>query len=387
MGQKSLRKIKILFLLPTFNNVSPGRGVLNLAKSLNHSEFEPIICSMRRAESLAKREAEKSGIKVIELHMGSVFDFSVLPKLYQILKKEKIDILHNFGFRPEIYGGITGKLAKCKGILTTILHNPTQDIILDYGFFIGSIMNFLRCLFSYFCEDKIVAISNDAKAGLLKLHFPKNKIKVIYSTIDEKSLSKTNIDRQKILEKFGLKSNEFIVGTLSALKPRKDILTLLDAAKIVVMKFPNIKFLIIGKGPQKEKLQKRVKVLKLENHVIFRDFIEEVSEAYAIFDLLVLSSLTEGLPATLLEAMYLEIPIVATNVGGVPEIIENGISGILVPPQNPKILAEAIIKIYKNPNLAKSMAQKAKEKFEKCFTLDKMGKEYENIYKELISKK
>ncbi len=380
------KKIKILFLLPTLNNVSPGKGVLNLANSLDPSRFGPIICSMRKAETFAKERATELNIKVIELYMGSFFNFSVLFQLYRILKKEKIDILHNFGFRPEIYGGIAGKISKCKGMLATVLHNPTQDIILDYGFFVGSIMNFLRCLFSYFCEDVIVAISNDAKNGLLKLHFPKNKIRVIYSTIDEKSFQKKNINRKKILEKFGLKPNEFIVGTLATLKPRKGISTLIDAAKIVIQKIPNVKFLIIGKGPQKNELERKVKFLNLQNNVMFYDFIENVNEAYSIFNLMVLSSLTEGLPAVLLEAMFFGVPIVATKVGGIPEIIEDGVSGILIPPEDPEGLAEAIVKTYENPNFASEMAKNAYIRFEKYFTAEKMARQYEKVYKELLRK-
>lgn len=379
-------KIKILFLLPTLNIVSPGRGVLNLTKSLDRSKFDPIICSMRKADSLAKEEAEREGIKVIELDMLFLFDLSVILKLSRIIKDEGIDILHNFGFRPEIYGSLAGKIAKCKGILATVLHNPTQDIPLDYGQVIGGIMNFFRWIFSFFGEDIIVAISKNAKEGLLCLSFPERKIRVIYSGINENSLKKSNLGREKLFQNLSLHSNNFIIGTLANLKPRKGLSVLIKAAKIIVQDYPEVKFLIIGKGPSKNNLENQVKFLNLQNHVIFCDYVENIADAYQVFNLIVLPSLTEGLPAVLLEAMALRIPVVATRVGGVPEIIEDSISGILVPSQNPQALAEAIIKIYKNPEITSKMTNNARSRFEKYFTINETACRYEKIYEELLEK-
>ena len=384
--QKESEKIKILFLLPTFNIVSPGKGVLTLANLLDHSKFTSIICSMRKSEIDAKKEAERAGIEVIDFNMYSIFDISIVWKLRRILVNKEIDILHNFGFRPEIYGGLAGRLAKCKGILATILHNPTQDIPLDYGFIVGSIMNFLRRVFAFFCEDILVAISEDAKKGLLYLHFPESKIKVIYSGINEEILKRRSLDKEQLLKKFGIQPNNFIVGTLAVLKPRKGISTLINAAKVIVQNCSNVKFLIIGKGPLKKELENQIKSLNLQNHVIFYDYVENLVDAYKVFNLLVLPSLTEGFPAVLLEAMAFGMPVVATRVGGVPEAIEDGVSGILIPPKNPEALAGAIIKIYKNPEIVSEMVKNARSRFEKYFTAETTAHQYEKVYEELLGR-
>jgi len=384
--EKESEKIKILFLLPTLNIVSPGRGVLNLTKSLDRSKFNPVICSMRKADSLAKEEAKREDVKVIEFNMLSIFDLSVIWKLSRIIRGEKIDILHNFGFRPEIYGSLAGRIAKCKGILATVLHNPTEDIPLDYGKLVGGIMNFFRWLFSLFGEDIMVAISKDAKEGLLSLRFPESKIRVIYSGIDKQSFKKNNLDRKKLLERLGLQSNNFIIGTLANLKPRKGVSTFINAAKIIVQDYPKARFLIIGRGPLKNNLENQVKSLKLQNQVIFCDYVENITDAYQVFNLMVLPSLTEGLPAVLLEAMAFGVPVVATSVGGVPEIIEDGVSGILIPPKNPQALAEAAVKIYKNAKLSSEMTKNAHIRLEKYFTIDETVRQYEKLYKELSEK-
>ena len=384
--EKLSGKINVLLLVPTFDVGGTGNAVFTLANSLNPNKFNPVICSMRKPDLRAEERAKECGIMVIKLNMRSFFDISVISKLSRILKREEIDILHNHGFRPEIYGGLAGRIAKCKGILATILHNPAQDIPLDYGFVIGNIMNLLRRIFAFFCEDVLVAISEDAKKGLLKLHFSSKKIKVIYSGINHNLLqqNKNHFNRKNTLAKFGIISDKFIIGTISVLKPRKGLSYLINAAKIVAQECPEINFLIIGSGSLEKELKEKVKSSGLQKHIVFQNYIKQISEFYKSIDLFVLPSLTEGIPAVLLEAMAFGVPVVATRVGGVPEMIEDGISGILVPPQNPEALAEAIIKIYKNPNLASIMAKNARARFEKYFTANTMARQYEKVYEELL---
>ena len=386
--EKRSRKINVLLLVPTFDVGGTGNAVFTLANSLNPARYNLIICSMRKSDPRAEEKARKKDIKVINLDVRSFFDVSVILKLRRVLAEEEIQILHNHGFRPEIYGGLAGRITNCKGILATILHNPAQDIPLDYGIIAGNIMNFFRRIFAFFCEDILIAISDDAKKGLLKLRFPSKKIKVIYSGINPDLLKqkKNHLSREDILTKLNIPKDKFVIGTIAALRPYKDIFTLINAAKIIVQNYPEVKILIIGKGPLKKNLEERVKSLNLENQVIFYDYVENVVEAYDIFNLMVLPSLTEGFPAVLLEAMAFSVPIVATRVGGVPEAIEDGISGILVPPKNPEALAEAIIKIYENPELASEMAKNARTRFEKYFTAETMARQYENIYEELLKK-
>jgi|GEM_PF-550727 len=379
-------KINILLLLPTIDFSSPSNTAFYIAKNLNPSKFNVFLGSIRKAKQEAKKRAEDYHIKVVEFGMKSIFDIFVVWRIYKFLKKEKIDILHNFGFRPEIFGGLAGRLAKCQGVLATILHNPAIDIPLDYGKILGAIINFLRKIASFYFEDVLVVLSNDAKEGVKKLGFKDSNIKIVYSVIDTNFLSeKIEIfSRNEILEKLGIPANKFVVGTIGVLKERKGIFYLIDAGKKVVEKYPDIVFLIIGKGPLEEKIRERIKSLNLEKHVFLQNCYERIAEIYRSIDLFVLPSLTEGVPAVILEAMAFEVPIVATEVGGIPEMIENGKSGILVPSKDSLALAEAIGKVYKNLDLAKKLAKEAKDKFEKYFTAEKMTKEYEKIYEELI---
>lgn len=385
--EKHSGKINVLLLVPSFDTGGPGTTVLTIAKSISAERFNPIICSMRKSNLELEERAKKQGIKVVNLNMGSIFDFKVFLKLYQLIKKEKINIIHNHGFRPEIYGSLAGKLTKCKGVVTTIHHNPVVDIPLDYGVIVGSLINFSRKIFSFF-EDSIVVLTKDAKKGLIKLHFPQEKIRIIPTGSNPALFieERNNLSREKVLMKFNIPKNKFVVGTIAILKPRKGISYLIDAAKTVIKEYPDVRFLIIGSGPLEKKLKEEVRSLGLQEYIVFQNYYEHILEIYESINLLVLPSLTEGIPAVLLEAMAFGVPVVATGVGGVPEMIEDGISGILVPPKNPEALAEAIIKIYKNPELASKMAKSARTRFEKSFTAEMMARQYEKVYEELLRK-
>jgi len=385
--QTSSEKINVLLLVPTFDSGGTGNAVLTLASSLDRKKFNPIICSMRNADNGAEERARMQKIKVINLDMRSFFNVSVIFKLRKILIEEKIDILHNHGFRPETYGSIAGHLAGCKRTLATILHNPAEDIVLDYGFIVGRIMNFIRLIFASLYEDCLIAISNDAKKGLIKLHFPTKKIRVIYSGINPDLLKQKGISMglQKFLDNLGF-NNNFIVGTVVKLNKRKGVSTLIDGAKRIIKDCPDIRFVIVGSGPEKEKLQNMVKSLGLDKHIAFLGYQKDLVSTLQSFDLMVLPSLTEGLPAILLEAMALKVPIIATSVGGTPEIIENGVNGFLVPPKNSQKLSEKIIEVYKNPDLTSKFVKESLVRFEKFFTAKKTASEYEKVYMQILKK-
>lgn len=388
MLQNKSGKINILLLVPSFDTGGPGTTVLTIACFLDREKFNPIICSMRNSNLKLEERAKEEGIKVINLKMNSIFDFTVFFKLYRIIKKEKIDILHNHGFRPEIYGALVGRFAKCKGILATIHHNPAVDIPIDYGYIIGGIMNFLRQGVAFFCEDVLVALTEDAKRGLIKLHFPEEKIRIIPTGSNPYLFTRkrNNLTREEVLLKFGIPKDKFVVGTIAVLKPRKGLSYLIKAAKKVIEKYQDVRFLIIGSGPLEKKLKGEVKSLGLQEYILFQNYYECIADIYKSINLFVLPSLTEGIPAVLLEAMAFGVPIVATQVGGIPEMIENGVSGILVPPKNSEVLADAIIKIYENPHFTLEMAKNARIQFEKHFTAEVMARQYEKVYEELIKK-
>ena len=150
---------------------------------------------------------------------------------------------------------------------------------------------------------------------------------------------------------------------------------------------PNAKYLIVGNGPRKEALMKFTNELGIAEHVVFTGFAENIPEIYSFSDIAVLSSLSEGLPQSLLQAMAAGIPVVATRVGGVPEVVIHEKTGLLVESGDHEGLAKGIIRILRNPDDAEKMSRDARELILKEHTIDKMIDKIEGLYKKLLLQK
>ncbi|MBU1176926.1 glycosyltransferase [Patescibacteria group bacterium] len=235
--------------------------------------------------------------------------------------------------------------------------------------------------------DKIICVSEyDRKIAIENNIAPEEKLITIHNGINIKNinfLSKEEAQNKlinlssKALAKEG-KTSPLVIGTIAEWTSNKGLIYLLEAVKKINKNFDLI---LIGSGenPDKEKLIKFIEKNKLKNiHLI--EFIPNAVNYLKAFDIFILPSLKEGLPYTIIEAMIAEVPIIATNVGGVPEMIKNNVNGILIEPKNSQILAEKILELINSPEKYLGMTQKAKQKAEQEFTLEKMIKETKELY-------
>lgn len=328
---------------------------LDLANHLNNVRFKVTICCLDRLGDLAK-EAENRGIKVLFVKRKPGIDFSLPFRLRRVFKDEKIDIVHTHNHAPMLYGTLGARLAGIRAIFNTI-HGREKKI-----------KNKAIWSMVWKMNSRIITISQDAKKELVK-HSGINpeKIGVIYNGIDISRFKKSGVDNN-------------IIGTVSRLSLEKDNFTMLEAFKIITSRFDNVSLVIAGDGPLRESLKSKVESLKLEDKVQFLGFRNDIPEILSGFDVFALSSLTEGISISLLEAMASGKPVVATNVGGNPEVVVNGETGLLVPPKDPAKMAEAIIKILSDKEMAKRMAEAGRKRAEEKFSLERMVKEYQELY-------
>jgi sugar transferase (PEP-CTERM/EpsH1 system associated) len=329
--------------------------VIDLASHLNNGKYKVVICCLDRLGDLAK-EAENRGIKVIFVKRKPGIDILLPFRLSKIFKDEKIDIVHTHNHAAMLYGTLGAKLTGIHKIFNTI-HGREKKI-----------KN--ACIWSMIWQmnSRIITISQDAKKELVKNSgINPGKIDVIYNGIDISRFKKSDVD-----------SN--IIGTVSRLSLEKDNFTMLEAFKIVTSRIDNVKLTIAGDGPLRESLKFKVESLKLEGKVQFMGFRNDIPEILSRFNVFALSSLTEGISISLLEAMASSKPVVATNVGGNPEVVVDGETGILVPPKEPERIAEAIIKILSDRDMAKRMGEAGRKTVEEKFSLERMVKEYQEIY-------
>jgi len=313
----------------------------------------------------------------IPTNKGS-YDIKLLYHLIKLIKKEKINLIHSHLFDTNFYSSLAAKVAGIPHISTEHgdIHHTSKKLDKKTLIKAKTISHF---------SDKIVFVSKFTKDKFLKLSkVPKQKIAIIYNGIDLKKYEQP-IDIQSKKAEIGIKNNEFVIGNVANLYPVKGQIYLLKAAAKIIKEFPNTKFLLIGRGELEEKLKKEAQKLGIASHIKFLGFRNDVKELLKIMDVFVLCSLSEGLPLSLIEAMASKVPVVCTNVGGIPEVIEDGINGFLVPVANSIILAEKIIYLLKDKTLSNNFTFYGYHKIKQRFSLQFMLDKYAEIYSDLMT--
>lgn len=363
--------------------------LLYLVQGLRNDGYNNFIATSPNSV-LAKRLKEQK-FSVIEIkNWGEADIFSAL-KLCSIIKNENIDIVHAHTAHTASLGALIKrghvltfdkKLLVSKSKCQMSSRNPltlTKLIVSRRVDFHLKKNMFSR--WKYEQADKIAAISQGVKKVLISDGIPEKNIKVVPSGIDLNRFK--NIDGKYIYDELRIDPNISLVGIVAALVPHKDHKNFLHAAKRVKENFSKVKFLVVGEGLLKEELEQLTKELNLEEDVIFTGFRKDVLEIISILNVFVLSSYLEGLGTALLDALALNKPVVATAVGGIPEIVKNNETGILVPARDSKKLAQGIIKLIEDKILANELAENGKIHVQN-FDVRKMVEKTEQIYQEVM---
>lgn len=363
-----MKKHNILYLVVGLEIGGTEIQLLELLKKLDRKKYNPMVCCMKKRGVLAD-DIERTGIRVESLGIRNRFNFLALPRLIRILRKERIDILHTFLFWANILGRLAGRMTRVPIVISSEecikLKKKKISILID------------RLTSKW--ADKMIVVSKAIKNTLVaREKISPKKIEVIYNGIDLNNFRVKNKREKDSIPK---------VGIVGRLHPDKGHCYFLKAAAQTIKKKPKIEFLIVGHGPLRKKLEDLSNELALSDKVVFAGGRRDISQIMSSLDILVLSSLEEGLGNVLLEALACGRPVVATSVGGVEEIIQDRVHGLLVPPKDPEALAQAILWMLKNEREAQEMAKRGKEKVEKYFTVDRMIEKTERLYDELIQEK
>jgi glycosyltransferase involved in cell wall biosynthesis len=224
----------------------------------------------------------------------------------------------------------------------------------------------------------VIAISQSVKKSLTKFELvPSKKIFVLPNGIDYQKFYKSAISKHYSNDK------PMIIGTVCRLEPQKGLSYLLLAMKIILAKFPDTRLEIVGDGSLLGELQDFSKKLGISNSVFFFGKFAEVIPFYNRMDIFVLPSLYEGFGIVLLEAMASGVPVVATNVDGIKEVVIDGDSGMLIAPRKPESIANAVIKIIENPQLASDLAEQGLKR-SKLFDIQEHVMKIDNLYTNLL---
>lgn len=339
--------------------------VLDLARHSNRDYFEPSVLCLREAGVLARR-FEEIDVAVESLDWSGRGLAKIILRLARWLRAVRPDILHTHNPSPHFVGAAAGALARVPVLVHTKhgRNHPDQPRAVA--------VNRIASQFT----DCIVAVSHDAaEVARAVERVSNNKVCVIHNGVD--------LARYACLErKTGVPIRRAVhVARFTSVKDQE---TLLRAARIVCDAVPDFQLDLIGDGPKRADLEALQSSLGLGDRVRFSGFHDDVQRVLAESDLFVLSSVSEGLALTVLEAMAAGLPVVATEVGGNPEIVANGETGLLVPARSPVKLATAIVELIRDPDRARRLGAAGRRRVEVEFDLRRVSSRYENLYSRLL---
>lgn len=229
--------------------------------------------------------------------------------------------------------------------------------------------------------DRVVADSGAVKEKLIASGVSPEKIETIHIGIELDKFNPNTVDRAEARKEWGIGENELVIGNAGKLDPGKGVLDLLNAMEKVIGKYPHARLLFVGEGPCRDELEKRAEILKIKEKIIFAGLRKDMVKMYATMDIFVLPSYREGLPMSVMEAMSMEKPVIATTVGGIPELIHSEKNGLLVPPRDGGKLVEAIFRYVEDRKFAKKTAAEGRKTIETDFSGQAMGDKFERMLK------
>lgn len=344
------------------------KAMVRIISGLNKDKYDITVVSLQERTEQILLELQQTNVRIVKLSAAGKHDLRIVYRLYKFIKTFEPDVLICSLFHSTILGRITGSLAKTPVIINWE-HNE------NFGSRWRKLLNKSTVKLS----DKIFCDSEKVKSEAIKqLGAKKNAVTTI--PIGGIDLAKFKINANK--------SRRFIeIGTVGMLSKQKGFAYLVEAAKLILEKNCNVRFSIAGDGAEFENLQNLIEKLKLNDKVKLLGFRPDIADLLGQWDIYVQPSLWEGLCMTVVEAMACGLPVIASNVGGIPESVIEGRNGFLVPPKDKFILAEKIQQLVENPSLRIEMGRQARVIAEEQYSLAKMCEVIENSLDELIKTK
>ena len=377
----SIDRIPVLYGISQLTIGGAERQLYELACHLDQTLFRPLVFTTLEGGAYADL-LRQAGIPLYVFPRKFPFDIRPVLRIAKLMQREQVQILHTYGY----YGGLFGRLA-------TYFYRPR--IVISSERATKARDKFLQNPI-YFNVDKHLARRTDCfianahavkKFAVDEKKLPADKMQVIYNGVDEERFTAVSSQqRQQLKEQYDLGEGINTVGIVARLDSMKDHHTFIQAIALVMENWSKAKFFIIGEGPLDEELKSYSKDLKLQQAIIFTGAKKgsELINMVSLLDIVVLSSKEgEGCSNAILEAMALGKPVIATDVGGNAELVIDQESGIIIPPENPKALASAMIDLLKNQHEREKMGNNAKSRIEDLFSVDRMVNDTKTLYEKL----
>lgn len=377
------KKTKILLVITKSNWGGAQKYVYDLATNIPKDEFDVSVAL--GGSGILAQKLRAQNIRVIPIHslardISMQKDLLSFRELLHIFQTERPDVVHLNSSKIGGIGGLAARVARIPKIIFTAhgwaweeQHRPFHE---------RTIIKFLSWLTIMLATHTIAISSTTFKEGT-SLPFVRRKITLIKNGVDAIDFLPRNAARTHFGERANitLNSDTILIGTIAELHKNKGLPHAIKACAMLIKSHPNIRYLIVGEGEERVALSRQIEQHHLQNHVFLLGFINNATRSLKAFDCFLLPSEKEGLPYVLLEAGLAKLPVIATNVGSIPDLIEHAKTGLLVPPKNSLALAHALSTLLKNTKLRAHVSENLHKKVLQNFSLEKMCEETVALYR------
>ena len=376
--------IRLLELRNTYKwGGGPDKTILLSAEQHDPARVSVVVAYIRDVRDREFQISEKArarGLTFYEITERGKLDLRVLKELRDIVIRHDINLIHAHDYKSDLLAYLLRLWLWRRPI--ALLSTAHAWVIL------GRRGELYRRLDIWLMKrfDHLIAVSHATKAEMMNAGVPADLISVIYNGIDTEAWALARVSRD-MREELGLQQAFPVVGYVGRITPEKDLETWLRATALLADKYPNSRFVLVGEGRDgttQQELQKLATTLGIADRVIFPGYREDLVPVYATFDLFMLSSLREGLPNSILEAMALGLPVVTTDVAGAKELVVDGQTGFVCPQGDVQGLAQALLTMADDKQLRLRMGQAGRERIERAFAFSQRLRRVEDIYERVV---
>lgn len=374
---QSIPKIRVLHVLPHFGMGGAEMLVKNMLLSHDKRKFEVAACSLfPKRGTIIDRELEENGIKVIYLNKKPGPDLKTVINLYHLFKQYKVSIIHTHGYilRYTLLPSIMNRIP----VKIHTIHNIAEKEVDNYG----KVIHWIAFKLFKVQPVGISQIISRSTENLYKI----DKVPFVFNGIPTNIYQKSPLARQTLRNSLNILDSNIVIANIAIFKPQKNHRLLIESFYLIFREMPELILILVGDGELKQDIENFVRSKRLDENVKFLGLRKDIPAVLSASDICVLSSDWEGVPLVVLEAMAAGKPIVAPAVGGLPDIIINNITGILVPPKDPKALANAILKICRNRTMLDEMGNKGRAIAIEQFDIKIITQQYEDLYISMLKK-
>jgi sugar transferase (PEP-CTERM/EpsH1 system associated) len=374
-----MKPIKIMHVVYSLGIGGLENGVVNLINAMDRERFAHALCCVSRSGPSAEKLTRKD-VEIFEIKKNDEARDLFLPwKLARVFKQLSIDVVHTRN-----WGAIDGVIGARLARIPVVIHGEHgRDMTDPEG--TNKKRNLMRKALSYFFVDRYTAVSKKLGDWLIsEVGISEKKVQIICNGVD--TVKFNSDDKDFVRAKYHYTPEQLIIGTVGRLDPVKDQQLLIKAFAQLATRHKNLTLFIIGDGPCRENLERLIQDLELQKNVYLWGARRDVPELLKLFDVFVLPSIAEGISNTILEAMATGLPVIATRVGGNPELVVDGKTGYLVPKEDVNALATALERYILDRSILRKQGAASRERAIQELSLDRMVARYEVLYTDLVTR-